>query len=41
MRCRFDEIEKHLGKIPEAGEGLLLAAFTTYHALFPFTEFHE
>lgn len=32
--CRFDEIEKHLGEIPEAGEGLLLAVFTTYHAYF-------
>jgi hypothetical protein len=32
--CGLDEIEKHLGKIPEAGEGLLLAVFTTYHAYF-------
>jgi hypothetical protein len=32
--CRFEEIEKHLGKIPEAGEGLLLAVFVTYQAYF-------
>ena len=34
LPCRFDEIEKHLGKIPEAGEGLLLSVFTNYQAYF-------
>jgi hypothetical protein len=30
----FDEIEKHLGEISDAGEGLLLAVFAVYHAYF-------
>lgn len=31
---RFDEIEDCLGRLPEAAEGLVLAVFSTYHALF-------